>query len=502
MKKRLFVLAILTIAMFPHVIIAKDKPLKLMDGVFYKGNVNNKMPEGQGELYLSINYKMSTGYERDDKAISIKGVYKENEIENVCVVDGYDAAKIYARKAIYQINKKEKEISFEFKDLSFENRFIDNSSNSSFMIVYKYSKPYWEIKNYSKEVLVASLVSIGEYEFVEKIGCNVALDHNKFSFKKLSHELQYNDAFSVIFEADGYSVSPESNRGVGRRELDFNNFQLSSPFGSFTKKYSNGNFEKFSITAKDGSTWTGLIEHTGYGDYDEKGRSLKDFTSKIKFSDGREYEGTIDELNGYATMGLLASNFFKSQPTTFDNIKFETGQLKGANGQLSEFIYGEEKKVAPTYSKSYPIDEFLRFLQQKGELTYTFNGTGDKMKGKRTDEWQKYQVELGDVHYDCKLILKSNYTGTFTFTSTPSVQAQQNQSIHLKRDGSHSRHTEYVQIFTNAWNEHNMVEGKWEIVDGEIHFMDRSRFYHDFIVESNDVIVWDFLEPCRLKLNR
>ena len=124
------------------------------------------------------------------------------------------------------------------------------------------------------------------------------------------------------------------------------------------------------------------------------------------------------------------------------------------------------------------------------------------MKGKRTDEWQKYQVELGDVHYDCKLILKSNYTGTFTFTSTPSVQAQQNQSIHLKRDGSHSRHTEYVQIFTNAWNEHNMVEGKWEIVDGEIHFMDRSRFYHDFIVESNDVIVWDFLEPCRLKLNR
>ena len=240
MKKRLFVLAILTIAMFPHVIIAKDKPLKLMDGVFYKGNVNNKMPEGQGELYLSINYKMSTGYERDDKAISIKGVYKENEIENVCVVDGYDAAKFYARKAIYQINKKEKEISFEFKDLSFENRFIDNSSNSSFMIVYKYSKPYWEIKNYSKEVLVASLVSIGEYEFVEKIGCNVALDHNKFSFTKLSHELQYNDAFSVIFEADGYSVSPD-------RGLDFNNFQLSSPFGSFTKKYSNGNFEKFSM---------------------------------------------------------------------------------------------------------------------------------------------------------------------------------------------------------------------------------------------------------------
>ena len=155
--------------------------------------------------------------------------------------------------------------------------------------------------------------------------------------------------------------------------------------------------------------------------------------------------------------------------------------------QSYQDTYGEKKKAeptdsksypiedTPTYSKSYPIDEYLRFLQQKGELTYTFNGTGDKMKGKRTDEWQKFQVELGDVHYDCKLILKNS---------------------------SHSRHTEYVQIFTNAWNEHNKVEGKWEMVDGEIHFMDRSRFHHDFIVESNDIIVWDFLEPCRLKLNR
>lgn len=515
MKKRLFVLAILTIAMFPHVIIAKDKPLKLMDGVFYEGSVNNKMPEGQGELYLLIKYKMSAGYERvdkaisialaeawasqderDDKAISIKGIYKENEIENVCVMDGY-YAKFYAREAIYQINKKEKEISFEFKDLSFENRFIGNSSNSSFRVVYKYSKPYWEIKDYSKEVLMASPVSIGEYGFVEKIGCNIAVDHNDFSFKKLSHELQYNDAFSVIFEADGYSVSPEENRG-----LDFNNFQLSSPFGSFTKKYSNGNFEKFSITAKDGSTWTGLIEHTGYGDYDKKGRSLKEFTSKIKYSDGREYEGTIDELNGYATMGLLASNFFKSQPTTFDNVKFYTGQLKGANGQVSEFIYGEEKKAAPTYSKSYPLDEYVKFLKQKGSLTYTFSGASEKMEGKNTGFIKQMQMEKGDFYYKCKLVLKSDNTGTFTFDISASEQAQQNQSVHLRRSGGNTRHFQYVNDFAKALLDgRKSVEGRWKVVNGMIQFEDRTQ-HHDFIVESNDVIVWDFLEPCRLKLNR
>jgi hypothetical protein len=444
---------------------------------------------------------MSTGYERDDKAISIKGIYKENEIENVCVMDGYDA-KFYAREAIYQINKKEKEISFEFKDLSFENRFIGNSSNSSFRVVYKYSKPYWEIKDYSKEALVASLVSIGEYEFVEKIGCNVALDHNKFSFKKLSHELQYNDAFSVIFEADGYSVSPERDRGVGRRGLDFNNFQLSSSFGSFTKNYRNENFEKFSITSKDGSTWTGSIENTGYGDYDKKGRSLKDFTSKIKFSDGREYEGTIDELNGYATMGLLASNFFKSQPTTFDNVKFDTGQLKGANGQVSEFIYGEEKKAAPTYSKSYPLVEYVKFLKQKGSLTYTFSGASEKMEGKNTGFIKQMQMEKGDFYYECKLVLKSDNTGTFTFSITASEQAKQNQSVHLRRSGGNTRHFQYVEEFAKAiLDGRTKVDGKWKIVDGMIQFEDRSQ-HHDFIVESNDVIVWDFLEPCRLKLNR
>ena len=83
-------------------------------------------------------------------------------------------------------------------------------------------------------------------------------------------------------------------------------------------------------------------------------------------------------------MGLLASNFFKSQPTTFDNIKFDTGQLKGTNGQVSEFIYGEEKKAAPTYSKSYPLDEYVKFLKQNGSLTYTFSGASEKMEGKNT----------------------------------------------------------------------------------------------------------------------
>ena len=99
-------------------------------------------------------------------------------------------------------------------------------------------------------------------------------------------------------------------------------------------------------------------------------------------------------------------------------------------------------------------------------------------------------------------VLKSDNTGTFTFSITASEQAKQNQSVHLRRSGGNTRHFQYVEEFTKAiLDGRTKVDGKWKIVDGMIQFEDRSQ-HHDFIVESNDVIVWDFLEPCRLKLNR
>lgn len=494
-KKLLFVLAILTIAMFPHVIKAKDKPLKLMDGIFYEGYVNNKNPEGQGELFLSANYKMSTGYTRNDKAISIKGVYKGNEVGHVCVMDGYNVI-FYATKAIYQINKKEKEISFVFKNLSMsENHYLENNLNSSFNVVYKYSKPYWEIKEHSQVIMVVNPISIGDYEFTEEMECKVDVDHEKFSFKQLSHILHYNDAVSLLFKNDGHRLRAEE-RGK-RLDLDYNNFQVSSSFGSFEKEHRGGNYEKFSITAADGSVWKGAVEHTGYGDYDQEGRSLKDFNSFIKYSDGSEYEGTVSMYNKLSNTGLLALHLFKSQPASFKNIKYESGTLKEKDGHTTEFLNGKEKKPAPTFSKSYPIEEFFNYLRQKGSLTYTYSGPSEKMEGKRTENVKSYQVELGDIHYDCELTLRSDFTGSFTFVMSPSEQARQNQSIHLKSSGGHTRHAEYVQIFVKTWNKHNKVEGEWEIVDGEIHFKDRG-FYHDFIVENNDVIIWDLLEPCRL----
>lgn len=149
-----------------------------------------------------------------------------------------------------------------------------------------------------------------------------------------------------------------------------------------------------------------------------------------------------------------------------------------------------------TNAPAYDTNSFLKFLKQNGPLTFTYKGTGDKIEGKRTEGLKKFQVELGDFYYDCKLVLRSDYTGIFTFSITPSEQAKQNQSVHLKKYGGNTRHYDYVnELIGTLTNKVFKVEGKWKVVDGEIQFEDRSQF-HDFIIRSNDSLIWDFLEPC------
>ena len=149
-----------------------------------------------------------------------------------------------------------------------------------------------------------------------------------------------------------------------------------------------------------------------------------------------------------------------------------------------------------TNTLTYDTNSFLKFLKQNGTLTFTYKGTGEKMEGKRTEGLKKFQVELGDFYYDCKLVLRSDYTGIFTYSITPSEQAKQNQSVHLKKYGGNTRHYDYVnELIVTLTNKVFIVEGKWKVVDGEIQFEDRSQF-HDFIIRSNDSLIWDFLEPC------
>ena len=198
-----------------------------------------------------------------------------------------------------------------------------------------------------------------------------------------------------------------------------------------------------------------------------------DDTGRILVEDGGKTLNLIDDTGTHGKIALT-----KGTPVISASLPGSTEQPHTNNAEV--------------------VANFTKLLKQHGTLTYILKGTGTKKNGKRTDGLKGLQIALGDFYYDCKLVLKSDYTGVFTFSAAPSEQAKACQTVHLKRNGQNQRHHEYVQaFFDTAFSGKNKVEGKWSIVDGEIHFEDRSQ-YHDFIIINNDTMIWDFMEPCQI----
>ncbi len=147
-------------------------------------------------------------------------------------------------------------------------------------------------------------------------------------------------------------------------------------------------------------------------------------------------------------------------------------------------------------------DSFLRFLKQKGTLTYTYRGIGRKADSDVMELFSYLQISPGDIFYDCTLVLKSDFTFVLTYTLSPSEQARATQHSHLRRDGVNQPHFEYVQslISTMKRDKKMIVDGQWEKVDDNIIYKEKQG--EEMKIINNKVIEWKFLEPCRLTLSR
>lgn len=324
------------------VVPAVAKDIKLGKGIIYSGEVNQKVPSGNGQIILSE----PLGTSSTDEALIVEGKFEGTTISNVHFISKQTANatnfQFCARKATYQYDKKSKSITFtllgvsptndkEGRVINYTDESMMNSDETSYSFTYsnKYTnRDWWKITD-CPEHIVAKYRPQGN-EPKQEI----------YYYKK---EKGFTRPIYIALQAVEYVY----DCGV-KVKFDKREFISTSAFGTYSS-YEKGTLM---LKAKDGSIWSA------------KKDNRYEYVSTIHYADGREYTGTVSNFQNLSKLEEYGVPLLKVQPNTLEEIIVCDGTMKMANGETVEYEKGKRKGTFDLLPQPFPVEI------RRGDLSY------------------------------------------------------------------------------------------------------------------------------------
>ena len=419
-------------------IYGKDGKVKY-GTTFYRGEVENKIPKGQGALFV-----------KEDEEVIMTGLFDNQHVSNAklkCVDFEFTGELIFEPGL-----DKHGEIG-RFQLLQGEIRFNSHSQQ------YELLKPIsfvWGKRNrctYSDIdwILKSSLGS--EKYYLHYREYNIP-NYAKYDERNIDSIYYANGEKAIRINYSDYKFVDIEGNFVICKGLDRNKRNIIKLHKFDKSAQCTIDAKKIEPIFLNGST------------YDDS------YSGEIKYNSGNCYNGEF-VINEDGTIRLINGNMIVNGLTD--------AWLNGVN--ISQTRRDAIKKAVALLKNK---------LETSGTVVYIFKGTGSR--NDKTPHLSNYGLEPNDLFYDCKLVLKNDGSGSFESFFSPSDEVAGKQLIHYKRNGGAVRHPEYVKEFCQSAIGVKTT-GTWKI-DGDKLILGESEF--SFV---DDKLIWHSIEDCSLKMN-
>ena len=388
---------------------------------FYKGEVENKVPKGQGTLFV-----------KEGEEIIMFGLFNDKHVSNATL----------------------KCIDFEFTgELDFEPGLDKKSEIGKFHLL----SGELRFNSHSQQYKLLKPVS---FIWVKKSIC-IYSDINWI----LKSSLGSDDYYLHYRENNFPNYSKYDERNID--SVYFANGDKAYPLNSGKWKFTDNDGSYLICRDFNRNHIIKVHKHVISSQCTIDAEKLDDtkYRGDIKYANGNSFKGEFVLLHD-GTISLKNGNMMADGYTDL--------WMNGVNVSLAQREAAKKAEISVALLKSK--------LEADGTVVYTFRGTGTR--NDNTHELANLGLEPEDLFYDCTLVLKKDGTGNFESYWSPSDKVEGKQTIHYKRNGGAVRHPEYVKEFcqsaigvksTGAWR---IIDNKLELGKSSFTFVDDGLVWH------------------------
>lgn len=491
---------LLILSFFCVTTYAKPEKIKYGKHILYVGETiklqGEKVPYGQGVLTLFEK-------DKDDPTINIVGEFRPNDqnskgmliIENASMRSTYIGVRSFSGKISCSIeaDKNNSNVSLLFdgainhSPILVAGKGISEIGVNELCLKLSYDKEQkaWnaQLENPNCEILdqripaVLSNLNYAESD-IQTVISEVTYSNGEITFDNPTFKLKDGGSFSnnKLTFSDGSYYVINGNKWHGSKKF---------ADGVLTK---NENSEDCHISYNNGNTYDGTIKaklvnlvrakeikETEYVD----GVLTSNGTSE-KWINGESFTKRHERLSGFLDADLVAA--------------VEDGSLSESAATQKQEELNRQREEA---KKKANVEELLQeWFGNSNTVTFKAKAIGKPTK-ESLGGFRELGLKVGDIVYDCTLVLRKDNTGTVTYRLSPSEQTTADQTIHYKNNGAKIRHGAYVAEFCNTINGSAEPEsGEWSIDGGVLKF----KKWNFEISEDHKKITWKFLEYITLEL--
>lgn len=483
-----------------EIVMAKEGTIKYGKFIKYIGEIykfqGEEYPNGQGTMYLfGLNGKSTeTTISGNFNFVETDG---KRKIENVNVQSQGEFDFSFSGTLLYSIvaDKNQNVVLMAFDgDLSsyqlrVEGRNAEKISVKNLILEFNYEKGWqnWKLSCKDPQVIIETpnQLPIGLKFFGITLDqllstvCNMNFSEKAIKADEIKYVLKDNAFFvddELIFK-DGSNFSYNNGNWSGKKILSEGTIEKKENSNEFRINYNNGNVYIGTLKASEPHD---IIYAKDLSGIKYEDGVLTSSGKPEKVIKGEMFSARHQRLAKVLDEELLAA--------------VEDGSMSEADAKTKQAQLDRQREEA---KKNANVEELLQeWFGNSNTVTFKAKAIGKPTK-ESLGGFRELGLKVGDIVYDCTLVLRKDNTGTVTYRLSPSEQTTADQTIHYKKNGAKIRHGAYVAEFCNTINGSAEPEsGEWSIDGGVLKFKK-----WDFeISEDHKKITWEFLEYITLEL--